>query len=256
MDYRTILVELTTERSVATNIPVAMKLADQFDATCIGLHVMSEPDPASSHPTAEPRAARDRVEAVFQRLAGGDARMKWTEAEGGPEQLLVEADLTVDLAVVAQHVHERDDAPDIADRLIMAAGVPMLMLPPQAATELGGSILVGWNGSREATRAAHEALPFLVRAQRVVVCAVGHVAMRSLDAAVGMLRRHGVRAEPEAMSGPDKEAGEALLCLALSHHGDLLVMGSYGHTRLRELLFGGVTRHMLRKATLPVLFGS
>ena len=73
MDYRTILVELTTEQSVATNVPVAIRLADQFDATCIGLHAMPEPNPASSHPTAAPRAARDLVKAAFQRLAGSDA---------------------------------------------------------------------------------------------------------------------------------------------------------------------------------------
>ena len=107
----------------------------------------------------------------------------------------------------------------------------MLMLPPQAATEFGKSILVGWNGSREATRAVHEALPFLVRAQRVVVCAVGDVAMSSLDAAAEMLRRHGVRVEPEAMGGPEEAASEALLRSALAHRADLLVIGSYGHTR-------------------------
>ena len=101
----------------------------------------------------------------------------------------------------------------------MASGVPILMLPPPAATELGGTILVGWNGSREGTRAVHEALPFLVRAQRVVVCAVGEVAIHSLDAAAGMLRRHGVRAEPEAMDGPEAAAPEVLLRSALAHGG-------------------------------------
>ena len=113
MDYRTILVDLTTERSVATNVPVAINLADQFDA------------------------ARDLVKAAFQRSAGSNARIEWTEAEGGPEQLLVEWALTVDLTVVAQHQPEGQSAPDIADQLIMASGVPTLMLPPQAATELG-----------------------------------------------------------------------------------------------------------------------
>ena len=176
--------------------------------------------------------------------------------KGGPEQLLVEAALTVDLVVVAQRQAEENFAPDLADRLIMASGVPVLMLPPPAATELGGRILVGWNGSREATRAVHEALPFLLRAQRVVVCAVGDVAMSSLDAGADMLRRHGARAEPEAIGGPDGAAGEVLLRSALAHHADLLVIGSYGHTRLREFLFGGVTRHMLHEAPLPVLFGS
>ena len=217
---------------------------------------MPEPDPASSHPTAAPRAARDLVKAAFQRLAGGDARIEWTEAEGGPEQLLVEWALTVDLTVVAQHQPEGQSAPDIADRLIMASGVPVLMLPPQAATELGGTILVGWNGSREATRAVHEALPFLVRAQRAVVCAVGDVAMQQS-------RRGGRDAAATwraSGAGSDGRAGrsgcEVLLRSALAHRADLLVIGSYGHSRLREFLFGGVTRHMLHEAPLPVLFGS
>jgi hypothetical protein len=115
MDYRTILVDLTTERSVATNVPVAISLADQFDATCIGLHAISEPDPVSWSPTAESCAAQDRVKAVFQRLVGGDARLKWTEAEGGPEELFVAAALTVDLAVVTQRQAEGNYAPDLAD---------------------------------------------------------------------------------------------------------------------------------------------
>ena len=58
------------------------------------------------------------------------------------------------------------------------------------------------------------------------------------------------------MGGPEAAAGEVLLRSALAHRADLLVIGSYGHTRRRELLFGGVTRHMLREAPLPVLFGS
>lgn len=271
MDYRTILVELTAERSVATNLPVALRLADQFDATCIGLHVMPEPfvpipweggtsvyiQPSLMDAQRRAaRAARDRVEAAFRRSAGSDARATWTEAQGDPERVLIEAARTVDLVVAAQGQAGALDAPDMADRLIAAVGVPVLMLPPSAATELGRTVLVGWNGSREATRAAHEALPFLVRAGRVVVCAVGDVAAASLDAAAGMLRRHGVPAEPLATRDPDGAAGEILLASALAHRADLLVMGSYGHTRVRELLFGGATRHMLRQAPLPVLFGS
>ena len=79
--------------------------------------------------------------------------------------------------------------------------------------------------------------------------------MSSLDAGAEMLRRHSVRAEPEAMGGRGS-AAEALLRSALAHGADLLVIGSYGHTRLREFLFGEVTRHMLHEAPLPVLFGS
>jgi nucleotide-binding universal stress UspA family protein len=71
-----------------------------------------------------------------------------------------------------------------------------------------------------------------------------------------MLRRHGVAVQPEQLDQPDGDAGEALLAHAAALGADLLVMGAYGHARLRELVFGGATRHVLRAASLPVLFGS
>jgi nucleotide-binding universal stress UspA family protein len=71
-----------------------------------------------------------------------------------------------------------------------------------------------------------------------------------------MLRRHGVAVQSKAIHEPDGDAGEILLAQAAAHGANLLVMGTYGHARLRELVFGGATRHVLRTATLPVLFGS
>lgn len=71
-----------------------------------------------------------------------------------------------------------------------------------------------------------------------------------------MLQRHGVTIEPERIERSDGDAGEVMLAQAAAHGADLLVMGAYGHSRLRELVFGGATRHVLREATLPVLFGS
>jgi nucleotide-binding universal stress UspA family protein len=130
------------------------------------------------------------------------------------------------------------------------------MLPPGASGPFGTAIVAGWNGSREAARAVHEALPFLTAAERVVLCAVGEEAARHLEAAATALRRHRVPVHPEQVDGPDGNAGETLLARAAAHGADLLVMGAYGHGRLRELMFGGATRHVLREATLPVLFGS
>jgi nucleotide-binding universal stress UspA family protein len=71
-----------------------------------------------------------------------------------------------------------------------------------------------------------------------------------------MLQRHGLTVDSHRADQPDGDAGEVLLALCRSQGADLLVMGAYGHTRLRELVFGGATRHVLRTATLPVLFGS
>ena len=89
-----------------------------------------------------------------------------------------------------------------------------------------------------------------------MLCAVGEQAETSLEAAAAMLRRHGVNVHPHKVDEPDGNAGEVLLAQAAAHGADLLVMGAYGHTRLREMVFGGATRHVLREATLPVLFGN
>ena len=152
----------------------------------------------------------------------------------------------------------RDDAGafGITEELVAAAGVPVLVLPADTPEHLGRTVLVAWNGSREAARAAHDALPFLTRgAGLVVLCAVGEDAARHLDDAATMLARHGVPVRAERVPGSDAGAGEILLARAAAHGADLLVMGAYGHARLRELVFGGATRDTLRQARLPVLFG-
>jgi nucleotide-binding universal stress UspA family protein len=90
----------------------------------------------------------------------------------------------------------------------------------------------------------------------VILCAIGDKAAASLEAAAAMLRRHGLTVQPHKVVEPDGNAGEVLLAQAAAHAADLLVMGAYGHTRLREMVFGGATRHVLREATLPVLFAN
>jgi nucleotide-binding universal stress UspA family protein len=142
----------------------------------------------------------------------------------------------------------------MAERLVTATGVPVLALPPGAARDLGRVVLVAWKGSPEAARAVHDALPFLRTAERVVLCAVGERSAAGLDAAAAMLGRHQVRVQPERAGGTDAGAGEVLLAQAAAHGADLLVMGAYGHARVRELVFGGATRRVLCDATLPVLF--
>ena len=138
----------------------------------------------------------------------------------------------------------------------MAAGVPVLVLPPGYVGDGGRLALAGWDGSREATRAVHAALPFLQEARTTILCAVGEQAAESLDDAAVMLRRHGVQVTTERIAAEDSDAGAVLLARAAAHGAELLVMGAYGHTRLREFIFGGATRFALKAANLPVLFAS
>jgi nucleotide-binding universal stress UspA family protein len=136
------------------------------------------------------------------------------------------------------------------------AGVPVLALPAEASLDFGRTILVGWNNSREAARAVRDALPFLHTAKRVILCAVGEEARKGIEAAAQMLERHGLSVRLLQVDGEDLNAGEVLLAQAAAQGADLLVMGADGPSRLREGVFGGATRHVLRAETLPVLFGS
>ena len=120
---------------------------------------------------------------------------------------------------------------------------------------LGKRVLVAWNGTREAARATHDALPFLTHADKVVVLSVnasGKVHIPGADISTH-LARHGVDVEIHNREGNDVSVGDAILNAVSDYGADLLVIGAYGHSRVRELVLGGVTRHLLRHMTIPVL---
>ncbi len=266
MSYRTILVELQAERPVEIRLKTARTLAHRFEALLIGMHVVPEPFVptfwegggavyiAPEIIQAQQRAnqeAKKHVRAIYDRLCA-HPDLVWQEAEGDPGRLLVEAAHGSDLLITTR---DEDRVDELVERLIMEAGVPVLVLPPSCPEDIGHTVLVGWNGSREASRALHGALPFLRTAKKVVVCAIGERAAAGLGNVGRMLKRHDVTIRTETVQGEDQDAGEILLAQAKAHGADLLVMGAYGHMRLRELIFGGATRHILCTAPLPVLLG-
>ena len=199
---------------------------------------------------------KEQVHDTFERICGTGRNSVWREAEGEAGRLLAGAAHCADLVVAAKRELSALEASSVVEELTLAAGVPVLMLPPDASEAFFRTVVVGWNGSREAARAVHEGLPFLRAAERVILLAIGEAAADSVDAGAAMLRRHGATVEPHRIGASDGDAGEVLLAQAAAHDADLLVMGAYGHSRLRELVFGGATRHVLREASLPVLFGS
>jgi len=134
-----------------------------------------------------------------------------------------------------------------------------VLVMPYAGTfdVVGKRALLAWNASREATRATTDALPFLRAADKVVVAPVkpdraAHGEAPGTD--IGLyLSRHGVRVEVAAIEGTELDAGSALLSRAADLSIDLIVMGAYGHSRMSELILGGVTRTMMESMTVPVL---
>jgi len=157
-----------------------------------------------------------------------------------------------------------DESPDLeadfADRLVMETGRPVLFVPRhgEASPEFA-HVVVGWNCTREAARALHDALPLLKEAEKVELVWVDapeetKARRTPLHDVVAALKRHGIAAEGVNISSDGHhDPGAALLAHAADVDADLMVMGAWGHSRLREYVFGGATRHVLEQMSMPVL---
>ena len=273
MAYRTILLELVDDAQTEARILCGRRLAERFEAELVGIHVSLPPfvpvgygegaayvGPEVFEAQREAnRLVRERVEAAFRRSCD-PAKMPVRDVyeEGDPGELIAEAARTVDLTVAAQSAMEGLDAlaPHPLDHVILSAGGPVLMLPRAGWGEpIGLRVVVAWNGSRESARALKDALPFLVTAERVTVVAGDEDAAATLEGAAALLRRHAANVDTKAIEmAHGRGHGATLLGALEAEGGDLLVMGAYGHSRLREIVLGGATREVLRGACAPVLF--
>jgi nucleotide-binding universal stress UspA family protein len=178
------------------------------------------------------------------------------------ESEFVRQALYADLLVLGQEDPGDAEAgwmpPAFVEYAIAAGGKPVLVVPHSVPVPREfGTVLIAWKETREAARAVAAALPFLERARRVVALSWGTddaLTRNALDRLAAYLRSHGVNGietRPQADEGPD--TGELLLSRAADFGAELLVMGCYGHGRVREWVLGGVSRTILRSMTLPVL---
>lgn len=204
---------------------------------------------------AKERVARARAGFDSWRSKAGDSRAEFHEGLGHPSETAAVSARNADLVVVARPRDEDEPlAASLVEACLFGSGRPVLVVPPGAPTGFGKSIGVFWDGSRTAARALGDSLPLLAKAQSVLVLTAG-----SLDAEVptgeavaARLKAQGVMAAARALAPAEREA--ATLVTAAKDAGcDLVVMGGYGHSRLREMILGGVTRYMLASAPLPVL---
>jgi nucleotide-binding universal stress UspA family protein len=138
---------------------------------------------------------------------------------------------------------------------LFEAGRAVLIAPPQPPQRMGDNILVAWNCSTEQARTTALAMPLLQKASRVTVLTVkgGTVPGPSGEQLADYLKRNGVNCTPMTVSPEGRSTGEAILAHAAALGCDLLVKGAYTQSRLRQMIFGGATRHLLTNSTLPVL---
>jgi nucleotide-binding universal stress UspA family protein len=149
---------------------------------------------------------------------------------------------------------------DFVEQTVMALGRPVIVLPykGKAAVSLN-EVIIGWDGGREASRAAFDALPLLKKAAKVRVVRIDPQKDPSLRGSVAgadlaeALARHGVKAEAQGYPTDGQDEGQALMRCAADSGAGLIVMGAYGHSRLAEFIFGGATRFVLNRLVCPVL---
>jgi nucleotide-binding universal stress UspA family protein len=191
----------------------------------------------------------------------GDAGAEWRASDADAAAAVCLSARYADLVVAAQP--EPQDAPEarlLADELAFSAGRPVLFVPYAGRFAAAGKrVLIAWDGGREAARAVSDALPFLKRAEAVEVAVFdpergrrNHGEQPGAD--IGLyLARHGVKVSAHRQSGAGFDVGAQILSRAADTSADLIVIGAYGHSRMRELVLGGVTRTMLESMTVPVL---
>jgi nucleotide-binding universal stress UspA family protein len=275
MALKDLLVHIDQGPHADVRLEAAIALARDHDAHLIGVHAISHPripnyirmqigEDVLKAQAAFAADAQVKAKALFEeRVAHAGVRGEWRGVAAEPLSALTLHGRYVDLVIVGQRDPSGEDASDdpaVPDQLILSLGRPVLVVPYSGSFPVvGKTVLVSWDASRLATRAVNDALPLLLGAKRVCVLAVnphggedGHGQIPSADICLH-LARHGVNAEAEHLYADDIDVGDVLLDRAADIGADLIVSGAYGHARWRELVLGGVTRHLLRHMTVPVL---
>lgn len=276
MSYKTILVHLADNTRRQALMSAAIGLARTFDAHLIGLTVQppiivapgmdSGPAVIIEGHRVDYAKEIDRLKTAFDTAMQGQTfGSEWREADAAYDNAvaqIVEHGRCADLIVTSQkdakwHYSEALEEPD---RLVIESGRPVLLLPKSGEIQdFGKRIVVAWNARREAARAVFDALPLLKKADEVVVVWInpqedGEAAgeLPGIDICA-TLARHGVKCEANQNIRPSTDVGETLLATVKNNAADMLVMGCYGHSRMREFVFGGATRYILHHMTVPVL---
>ncbi|MEQ1715986.1 MAG: universal stress protein [Hyphomicrobium sp.] len=277
MSYKTILVHVNDERRAARLISFAAEFAETHGAHLIGLFVVPLPVVLNEWPDiaiaemieAQRKAYREEGQRAGELFRQTTARMskpsEWRLVESQyatvSDALIQHARMAdITLALQADHAWHLTHTLDAADSVVMECGRPVLVIPNDGTLRtVPKHVTVAWNGRRESTRAAFDALPILEQAGAVDVVWVDPKASGSAgdlpcaELAV-TLARHGIKTEAKSVRADDANVGVALLEEVKRAGSDMLVMGAYGHSRLREFVLGGATRNLMRNMPVPVLF--
>jgi nucleotide-binding universal stress UspA family protein len=289
MSYRTILVPVAQPDTAGSAIEAAFLVARRFDGHVHGLHVLPDLADPATHALMATRMSLEAASSDFRKFKGSAERelqrqsselkrlfettamragasiqsapaavarlsASWQEVTGFESELVGLLGRVFDITVIARR-GPRGSSHDTVQAALLDTGRPMLLTPPGVPGALADVVLLAWNASPQAARAAACALPLLRSAARVVVMSVGNgpEPTPSADDLARAFAWHGIGAQASHIEQGPRRVRDILLSEAGAMAADLLVIGAYSHSRMRQVVFGGVTEHMLDHAELPVL---
>ena len=275
MSYKSILLNLSIDGPIEPLTRIGVDLAKRFDARLIGFCAADAPLPVTMAPEGAAIAAeiweqsRDEIrrrlhdlKGEFGSLAGGAVKTGWYGEVENPDHALARRARMADIIVTgAAKGASSGDSYRAVDpgSLVLRAGRPVLVAADGAANLPARKVVVAWKDTREARRAVADAVPFMALATEVVVAAVDRNpdewVRDSVDDVASFLAGHGIKARTEIIKADDDE-NNCLVDFFASVNAELVVSGAYGHSRLREWVFGGFTRSLLDEVWLNRLMSN
>jgi nucleotide-binding universal stress UspA family protein len=258
MSIKSILVVPSGDAGDAARLDQAFVLAEFYRAQVTVLHVKPSPVTyvASTEFMMPASVIADMQALIDQTAAKVEAQTRSAAARAGAEidWRCEEGDEAIVAAVYSHYSDLAVVAPVLAREFVFAASGPVVAVPDGARARIPKRILIAWNGSREAARAVRDAMPILAQADRVDILVVDPPGDRPIGQDLArLLARHGIAVELRERIAGKVEAEAVILEEARTAGADLLVMGAYGHSRLREWVLGGATEEALRNTVTPVL---
>jgi nucleotide-binding universal stress UspA family protein len=261
-----------------------MKVAERFDSHIVGLHsltteyavvfggemgfsISSEVDRTLER---EGHERRDQARRLFRDFMSARSvpigpippghngpSASWREEDGRQNAVVGLIGRVFDLIVVEQPEKLASIAEATLEDALFESGRPVLMVPPNAPTTMGEVIAIAWNGSTETALTVALGMPFLQRARRVIVISVGPQHMPEPgpegQELANTLERYGIEVSLRPAFGRQKAQGESYMKEALAAGADMMLKGAYTQSRIRQMIFGGATRHIIMEANMPVL---
>ena len=184
-----------------------------------------------------------------------DLKYKWLSNELENQKYLGDLSRVYNVVIISRPYQELQSASlSSIQTILFDGGRPVMLIPMNKQIDIGKEVVISWNCTTESSRAVFAALPILKKANNVTILTVEKVITDgpSGEQVSELLASHGIDAKPVTISGDEKKIGDAILDFSKSVDADLIVKGAYTQSRLREIIFGGATRHLMLHSEIPI----